>query len=150
MRKLLTLMALVAVAGCSKGPDVTMPVVETQPSFASLTGEAHRARPRPQSWVDGELFSGVVTPATFNPESDPFDELYAGGSGFLDGVPLISESKPGDQDYNGGRWHLNALKSTVEADKYADANGVDDLDPDDFVSTDQYFECPLLPVRRSD
>ncbi len=55
-------------------------------------------RPRPQSWVDCELFAGVVTPATFDPESDPFDELYAGGEGFLDGVPLISEAKPGDQD----------------------------------------------------
>ncbi len=36
-------------------------------------------RPRPQSWVDCELFAGVVTPATFDPESDPFDELYGGG-----------------------------------------------------------------------
>ncbi len=147
MKKLLTLTALVAVAGCTEGTDVTMPVVETQPSFGHVTGEDH-SRPRPQSWVDGELFAGVVTPATFSPESDPFDELYAGGNGFKDGVPLISESKPGDQDYNGGRWHLNVLKSTVAADKYADADGVDDLDPDDFVSTDQYFECPLLPVRR--
>ena len=62
------------------------------------------ARPRPQTWVDCERFDGVVTPANFDPESDPFDELYTGGNGFLDGVPLISESKPGDQDYNGGRW----------------------------------------------
>jgi len=60
-------------------------------------------RPRPQTWVDCELFDGVVTRATFKPESDPFDELYTGGDGFKDGAPLISESKPGDQDYNGGR-----------------------------------------------
>ena len=79
MKKLLTLTAIVAVAGCAEGTDVTMPVVETQPSFASVTGEMNRARPRPQSWVDGELFAGVVTPATFNPESDPFDELYKCG-----------------------------------------------------------------------
>ena len=26
---------------------------------------------RPQTWVDCELFKGVVTPATFDPESDP-------------------------------------------------------------------------------
>ena len=55
-----------------------------------------KARPRPDTWVDGELFAGVVTPATFDPASDPFDELYMGGDGFKDGVPLISESKPGD------------------------------------------------------
>ena len=103
--------------------------------------------PRPQTWVDGELFHGVVTPATFDPASDPFDELYAGGNGFKDGVPLISESKPGDQDYNGGRWHMNVLKDGVDPNKYANADRVEDLDLDDFDSTTNYFECPLLPRR---
>ena len=104
--------------------------------------------PRPQTWVDGELFAGVVTKATFNPASHPFDELYTGGeNGFLDGVPLISESKPGDQDYNGGRWHRNDLKAGVDPDKYTNANSVEDLDFNDFESTDVYFECPLLPRR---
>ena len=149
MRKLLTLTALMAVAGCSESSDPTTPVLEAEPSFASVTGEANRAEPlpRPQSWVDGELFAGVVTPATFDPQSDPFDELYAGGMGFMDGVPLISESKPGDQDYNGGRWHMNVLRAGVDATKYAMATGVDDLDLSDFESTANYFECPLLPVR---
>ncbi len=112
-----------------------------------LQAQARGPRPRPQSWVDCELFAGVVTPATFDPESDPFDELYAGGNGFLDGAPLISESKPGDQDYNGGRWHKNILKEEVDPDKYADACSVEELDLNDFVSTDDYFECPLLPRR---
>ena len=109
--------------------------------------------PRPHTWVDGELFAGVVTPANFDPASDPFDELYAGGNDFRDGVPLISESKPGDQDYNGGRWHLNVLKAGVDPDKYANANGVENLtgvvglDLNDFESTTMYFECPLLPRR---
>ena len=106
-------------------------------------------RPRPQTWVDGELFDGVVTPATFDPASGPFDELYAGGNGFKDGKPLISESKPGDQDYNGGRWHLNVLRPEVDPNKYvnAGADRVEVLDLDDFMSTDTYFECPLLPRR---
>ena len=111
--------------------------------------EAKGPRPRPQTWVDCELFNGVVTPATFDPESDPFDELYTGGNGFLDGVPLISESKPGDLDYNGGRWHENTLKDEVDPDKYADACSVEDLELDDFESTENYFECPLLPVPRN-
>ena len=102
---------------------------------------------RPQTWVDGELFNGVVTRATFMPTADPFDELYTGGNGFLDGAPLISESGPGDQDYNGGRWHLNVLRDHVDPDKYAGASSVDELDLDDFMSTDMYFECPLLPRR---
>lgn len=111
---------------------------------------------RPQTWADGELFNGVVTPATFKPESDPFDELYHGinttdptvfGFGFKDGVPLISESKPGDADYNGDRWHLNVLKVDVDPHKYANATSVEDLDLNDFQSTDEYFECPLRPQR---
>ena len=111
---------------------------------------------RPNTWVDGELFAGVVTPATFDPANGNFDELYHGfvgqdgdmqGGGFSMGVPLISESKPGDQDYNGGRWHLNILKSGVPAGKYAGATGVGDLDLADFVPTGMYFECPLLPRR---
>ena len=121
---------------------------------ASLNGNADdgvleilKANVRTQAWVDGELFDSVVTPATFKPESDPFDELYAGGNGFLDGVPLISEAKPGDQDYNGGRWHVNVLREGVDPDKYADASSVEDLDLNDFVATDMYFECPLLPRR---
>ena len=107
------------------------------------------ARPRPQTWVDGELFAGVVTPATFSPESGNFDELYAGGNGFKGGAPLISDSKPGDQDYNGGRWHLNVLKDGVDPDKYVNADSDDDLDKSDFRSTTIYFECPLLPRRGS-
>ena len=89
---------------------------------------AQGPNPRPQTWVDCELFDGVVTPANFDPESDPFDELYAGGDGFQDGVPLISESKPGDQDYNGGRWHMNVLKAGVAVDKYTTACRVEDLE----------------------
>ena len=106
-----------------------------------------QARPRPQTWFDCELFDGVVTPATFVPGPDNFDELYTGGAGFILGVPLISESRPGDQDYNGGRWHLNVLRPDVDPFKYGNACSVEDLDLGDFISTDQYFECPLLPRR---
>ena len=99
---------------------------------------------RPATWVDGELFAGVVTPATFDPASGNFDELYmcTDGTTFKDGVPLISESGPGDQDFNGGRWHLNV---STGCDPTADS--VEDLDLSAFESTNTYFECPLLPRR---
>lgn len=109
--------------------------------------EAQGPNPRPQSWADCEKFDGVVTKATFSPESGNFDELYVNPNGYKDGVPLISESKPGDQDYNGGRWHLNVLKASVSTSKYANACTVEDLDLADFESTENYFECPLLPRR---
>jgi hypothetical protein len=102
---------------------------------------------RPYIWADCELFKSVATPATFGPDQGPFDELYGGGNGFKDGHPAISESKLGDQDYNGGRWHLNVLKADVDPDKYSDACSVDDLDLNDFESTDNYLECPLQPKR---
>ena len=64
---------------------------------------------------------------------------------FYGGIPLISDSKPGDQDYNGGRWHLNVLKTGVDASKYAEACYEEALNVDDFESTDMYFECPIRP-----
>jgi hypothetical protein len=129
--------------------------ISTLAAFVMLGGiqapvAAQGPRPRPQTWADGELFAGVVTPANFDPSNGNFDELYNCGAfgGFKDGAPLISESKPGDQDYNGGRWHLNLpVDDDVCADKYSDADSVEDLDLNDFVSTDAYFECPLLPRR---
>lgn len=99
---------------------------------------------RPATWVDGELFAGVVAPATFDPALGSFDELYmcTDGTTFKDGVPLISDAGPGDTDYNGGRWHLNV---STNCDPTADS--VEDLDLSTFESTDTYFECPLLPRR---
>lgn len=102
--------------------------------------------PQPDVWVDCYKYSAIVVPATFKPESDPFDELYAMPMAmFYNGVPLISDSKPGDRDYNGGRWHLNVLKSGVSPTKYANACSEEDIDPADFDSMDVYFECPLRP-----
>ena len=137
-----------------KTVSISIAVLAAAALFAGLlytTAEA-RALPRPQTWVDGERFKGVVTPATFDPARGNFDELYncgaGGGAGFKDGVPLVSESKPGDKDYNGGRWHLNLPNDVaVCAAKYGNATSVEDLDLADFHSTDTYFECPLLPSR---
>jgi len=106
-----------------------------------------QALPRPETWVDGERFGGVVTPATFDPANGNFDELYMCGAAgtFKDGVPLISDAGPGDTDYNGGRWHLNVLKAGRTCPSTADSDA--DLNLADFQSTGVYFECPLLPRR---
>lgn len=150
-------LALTAILGCSNEeaflPEKTETVGINKISPTSLTSKtisSLKSLPRPTTWVDCELFAGVVTPATFNPEAGKFDELYilTLGRSFKDGSPLISESKPGDKDYNGGRWHLNTLKEGVDPpNKYQNACRVEDLDPNDFDSTDAYFECPLLPRR---
>jgi len=102
--------------------------------------------PQPTVWADCDKYSAIVVPANFKPESDPFDELYVMPMAMFAGeVPLISDSKPGDQDYNGGRWHLNVLKEGVNPAKYATACEEEDLDTVDFDSMDVYFECPLRP-----
>ena len=100
----------------------------------------------PAIWADCEAFATIATPANFSPNAGNFDELYTGAN-FMNGMGAVSESKPGDQDYNGGRWHVNTLKPDVNPDKYNNVCSVDGIDPADFMSTDTYFECPLRPVR---
>lgn len=100
---------------------------------------------RGQIWADGILFGTVGTPTKFKPVTESFDQLYT-GPGFKNGVGAISESKPGDQDFNGGRWHVNALKEGVDPAQYSSASSVEELDLNDFESTSTYFECPLLPL----
>jgi len=39
------------------------------------------------------------------------------------------------------------LSAADGCDKYVDATSVEDLDLADFVSTSNYFQCPLLPAR---
>ena len=95
-------------------------------------------------WADGELFRTIGTPATFKAGNGPFDRLFQGA--FLDGIGAISESKPGDQDFNGGRWSVWVQKEGVTTD-YSTANSYEDLNENDFEPAGIYFECPLLPQR---
>ncbi|MCI0696205.1 hypothetical protein L0337_29910 [candidate division KSB1 bacterium] len=135
--------AVVILSGCQNDNSIGTPGaqgIEASSRSASLLKVS-----RTQVWADCKLFDSVVTPAHFNPQSEPFDQLYMGG--FKDGIGLISDAKPGDQDYNGGRWHVNVLRSGVDPAKYATACNVEDLDPADFEGTQEYFECPLLPRR---
>jgi len=115
-------------------------------SLFGLDGSA-KALDRPPLWADDAVYVSVVTPSSFKPSAGNFDELYLGGNGFKDGIPLISDAKPGDKDFNGGRWHANVLREDVDPGKYSNASSDADLDPDDFVSTDMYFECPVIPRR---
>jgi hypothetical protein len=113
----------------------------------SMNAVGENPNPRPVSWADGIKFGGIVAPNSL-PEKGNFDQLYMMPDfAFAEGVPLISESKPGDKDYNGGRWHVNVLKAGVDPAKYANASGVDDLDLGDFEGTGVRFNCPLLPIK---
>ena len=98
-------------------------------------------------WADGELFGTVGTPTSLPEDQGPFDKLFQAAPGsFKDGVGAISESKPGDQDWNGGRWEIYKLKDGVMTD-YSNADSVDDLNLSDFEPRGIYLECPLTPQR---
>ena len=95
-------------------------------------------------WADGQVYRTVVTPTELDPDNGPFDALYVGA--FKDGIGLISEAKPGDQDYNGGRWEVWVLKADATTD-YSNADSDADLNLDDFELAGAYFVCPLQPKK---
>lgn len=146
-------MTLLLAVGCSEGDDMQDDLQLLQDQEITLLEYLNgketisAKKPRPTIWADCQKYSGIVNNATWHEGQGPFDELYMIPSGAKDGVNLISDSKPGDQDYNGGRWHLNVLKEDVPADKYKDACMEEDLDPADFVSTDMYFGCPMTRLK---
>jgi len=150
MKKVLSIMlfsALLLTISCSVEEANDTALEESNAALIEQLSNLSSSRdrlPQPTVWADCDKYSAIVVPANFKPESDPFDELYA-GTMCKDDVPLISDSKPGDQDYNGGRWHLNVLKEGVNPTKYANACSMEDIDPVDFDSRDVYFECPLRP-----
>lgn len=123
---------------------------------------AHAKVIRDAIWADGELFGVTVTPKDV-PMKGPFDALYNFGGSGLAGQRSVSESKPGDQDYNGGRWEVLPVTFTAEG------VGVHDPDGDGVVNFElksaeevmahvdlghltigdpvRYFVCPLHPQK---
>ena len=159
-------LAVALTAGCQENPMTDDPAAGEPalrlPATASESGGllnataapvvAAKKDPKPGAqlggmiWADSELFGTVGTPATFDGDNGPYDRLFQGA--FLDGIGAISESKPGDQDFNGGRWSVWVLKVGVVTD-YSTASSYEDLNEDDFEPAGVYFECPLLPRRGS-
>ena len=62
----------------------------------------------PAFWVDGSLYRTVATPTDLSRTGAPastYDTIYEFG-----GVQAnVAEAKPGDTDYNGGRWMVHEL-----------------------------------------
>ncbi len=89
-------------------------------------------------YADDTLYGSVVAPNSL-PAKGNFDELYVfQGTEFT----IVSDAAPGDQDYNGGRWHVNVVMDAAEQFTNAEdvlASGLT------IVSTETYFSCPLLP-----
>ncbi len=145
MRKVvLIILGIVAfiMPGCQQEEEP----VPSQQSVDIAQAKANKGRPKTMIWSDGQLYESVVTPAVFDGDHGNYDILFAGN--FYNGIGLISESKPGDKDYNGGRWSLYVLKEGVTTD-YSMATSDQDLNMDDFISAGMFFECPLLPRKQN-
>lgn len=85
------------------------------PAQAGVTG--------PAFWVDGSLYRTVVTPTDLSGTGAPswtYDAIYEFGGTQRN----VAEAKPGDTDYNGGRWEVHEL---AFPDGYADALASGDL-----------------------
>ena len=108
-------------------------------------------------WADGTAYRTVATP-THLPNHGPKDGIYAFDG--LNGQNAVSEAKPGDKDYNGGRWQVTVLGYTDAglAEFDADNNGSADYELTsweeveanialgylEFKAMGPSFVCPLI------
>jgi hypothetical protein len=115
-------------------------------------------------WAHGDLYDVVVTDTEFkSPPPRSLDVLYNFGDSGLSGQRSVSESAPGDRDYNGGRWAVTPVEFTPLGMAIHDPDG-DGWVNFELKSAEQvmahaalghlvihpvvrYFECPLLPRR---
>lgn len=109
-------------------------------------------------WVDGELYRTVGTPTAL-PDHGPSDGIYAFGGEL--GQTNVAEAKPGDQDYNGGRWNVTVVGFTEAGVNALDQDGDGTIDTqlmsweevkqaiaDGYVEVlgpGPHFECPVIP-----
>jgi hypothetical protein len=99
-------------------------------------------------YVDGSLYRTVGTPTDLTDTGAPahsFDTIYALGGTLLN----VAEAKPGDRDYNGGRWmviaidwHTTPTQLTSEEQVLA-AEAAGDLSIGGVV---KYFVCPVIKI----
>lgn len=70
-------------------------------------------------WADGMVYQTVIAPNSL-PNKGPKDGLYVFEG--LDGQNPVAEAKPGDRDYNGGRWQVYVLQFTPDGLAVHDAD----------------------------
>jgi hypothetical protein len=74
----------------------------------AVAAPAHAGVSGPAFWIDGALYRTVATPTDLSGTGAPeftYDAIYAFGGKQLN----VAESKPGDRDFNGGRWAVHEL-----------------------------------------
>lgn len=113
-------------------------------------------------WAHGTLYGTVATPTAFNlPPVQSTDTIYSFMLSGLTGQRSVSESAPGDRNYNGGRWSVKAVFFTDQGKAVHDPDNDGQVNFEltsaeqvlqhaalghlTIIDTSIYFECPLLP-----
>ncbi len=84
----------------------------------------------PAFWIDGQLYRTVATPTDLSGTGAPastYDAIYS----FAGYQRNVAEAKPGDSDFNGGRWQVHELSfpsGYAAALASGDANGNGQID----------------------
>lgn len=89
---------LAAPALALVGPALALAVAA--PAQAGVSG--------PAFWIDGQLYRTVATPTDLSDTGAPqstYDAIYSFGGAQRN----VAEAKPGDPDFNGGRWQVHEL-----------------------------------------
>jgi hypothetical protein len=99
-------------------------------------------------YVDGSLYRTIGTPTDLSGTGAPahsFDTIYALGGTLLN----VAEAKPGDTDYNGGRWMVTAIEwhttptQLTSEEQVLAAEAAGDLSIGGVV---KYFVCPVIKM----
>ena len=99
----------------------------------AFAGPAQAGVSGPAFWIDGELYRTVATPTDFSATGAPastYDAIYS----FAGNQRNVAEAKPGDRDFNGGRWQVHELafpSGYAAALASGDVNGNGQIDSTD-------------------
>jgi hypothetical protein len=100
-------------------------------------------------YVDGVRYRTVGTPTDFSSTGAPassFDRIYALGAGLAN----VAEAKPGDRDFNGGRWMVFPVTWNVTPYQLTSAEAVwaaaNAGDLSIATAPVRLFECPVIPA----
>jgi hypothetical protein len=99
-------------------------------------------------WADGYLFRTVDTGNSL-PDKGPKDGIFVFPA--LPGQRAVAEAKPGDRDYNGGRWQvyvINVLDEGAVDHEFTSWEEVQQYISEDVLEIGGMgptFVCPMIP-----
>jgi hypothetical protein len=119
----------------------------------SVSAVAAGGPPSLSFYVDGQRYRTIATPTDLSNTGAPassFDRIYALGDGFIN----VAEAKPGDQDFNGGRWMVIPViwADGVSAVQLTDADTIEAWEEAGMLSFGdpvKYFVCTVNRVPAS-